>query len=409
MITNFKKISLFAQTLLIVLLCVSCGPDIHTDGPHLELSDSFIGGASTAVNDKNRDRVFRDTITPPSNPMNEVPYVPGTPVRKAGNTPVRKAGNSPEPSFSEVAGSIGVPASKTADLAEAPVGRVADLVEAPVRKVGGLPDVPIRVAKDSPEMTERTVVDSSAAVERKGEDSPVMAGRAVSKAPEFEGADFRRIEDNLLRQVVRGAEDLSGMPAGRAGSSPEMPVPRVADPVGVQAGKAGELPEVPIRIAKDSPEMAWRAVQDSPATGRRAVATSTQPEQVQIIAPAPLPIELPAAAVRQQPVSAAPSAIAHMFVAAAEAVADAILVSSGFANGEGSLIVRLRPEVLGGSEIRLVAKDGALAVVVNAATQDVQEMVETNRTRFEQHLAEKVHTWRISVAVRRGGRSDERV
>ena len=78
MITNFKKISLFAQTLLIVLLCVSCGPDIHTEGPHLELSDSFIGGASTAVNDKNRDRVFRDTITPPSNPMNEVPYVPGT-------------------------------------------------------------------------------------------------------------------------------------------------------------------------------------------------------------------------------------------------------------------------------------------------------------------------------------------
>ena len=78
MIPNIKKISLFAQTLLIVLLCVSCGPDIHLDGPHLELSDSFIGGESTAVNDKNRDRVFRDTITPPSNPMNEVPYVPGT-------------------------------------------------------------------------------------------------------------------------------------------------------------------------------------------------------------------------------------------------------------------------------------------------------------------------------------------
>lgn len=78
MIPNIKKISLFAQTLLIVLLCVSCGPDMHTDGPHLESPDSFIGGESTAVNDKNRDRVFRDTITPPSNPMNEVPYVPGT-------------------------------------------------------------------------------------------------------------------------------------------------------------------------------------------------------------------------------------------------------------------------------------------------------------------------------------------
>ena len=78
MITNIKKISLFAQTLLIVLLCVSCGPDIQLENPHSGVSDSFIGGASTAVNNKDRGRVFRDTITPPSNPMNEVPYVPGT-------------------------------------------------------------------------------------------------------------------------------------------------------------------------------------------------------------------------------------------------------------------------------------------------------------------------------------------
>ena len=78
MITNFKKISLFAQTLLIVLLCVSCGPGIQLEGPHSGLSDSFIGGESTAVNDKDRGRVFRDTITPPSNPMNEVPYMPGS-------------------------------------------------------------------------------------------------------------------------------------------------------------------------------------------------------------------------------------------------------------------------------------------------------------------------------------------
>ena len=78
MITNMKKISRLAQTLLIVLLCVSCDTGIHTDGPHSGLSDSFIGGESTAVNDKDRDRVFRDTITPPSNPMNEVPYMPGS-------------------------------------------------------------------------------------------------------------------------------------------------------------------------------------------------------------------------------------------------------------------------------------------------------------------------------------------
>lgn len=78
MITNFKSISRLAQALLIVLLCVSCdvgGPldDITPTSP-----GAFIADVSSTVNSKDRGRVFRDTITPPSNPMNEVPYVPGT-------------------------------------------------------------------------------------------------------------------------------------------------------------------------------------------------------------------------------------------------------------------------------------------------------------------------------------------
>ena len=78
MITNFKKISRLAQALFIVLLCAGCavgGPidDITPTSP-----GAFIADVSSAVNSKDRGRVFRDTITPPSNPMNEVPYVPGT-------------------------------------------------------------------------------------------------------------------------------------------------------------------------------------------------------------------------------------------------------------------------------------------------------------------------------------------
>ena len=133
-------------------------------------------------------------------------------------------------------------------------------------------------------------------------------------------------------------------------------------------------------------------------------------ESVQIIAPAPLPIELPAAAVqRQSAVAVATPDTVKMLVAAAEAVADAILVSSGFENGEGRILVRLQPEVLGGSEIHITVKGGTLTVVVNPASQDVQMIVEANRTQFEQHLAEKVHSWRIAVAVKKGDKIDERV
>lgn len=78
MIKNFQKINRLAWVLLVVLLCVSCSPDIHTSSPTPEVLDSYVGGLSSAVQKKDRDRVFRDTITPPSNPMNEIPYVPGT-------------------------------------------------------------------------------------------------------------------------------------------------------------------------------------------------------------------------------------------------------------------------------------------------------------------------------------------
>ena len=133
-------------------------------------------------------------------------------------------------------------------------------------------------------------------------------------------------------------------------------------------------------------------------------------EPVQVIAPAPLPIELPASVAQQQAAAAvATHDVVKMFVAAVEAVADAILVSSGFENGEGRILVRLQPEVLGGSEVQITAKGGTLTVIVNPASQDVQTIVEANRTQFEQHLAEKVHSWRVAVAVRRGEKTNERV
>ena len=75
---RFKIIFLLAQFLLVVLLCACSDVQADAPGPSFESIESFVGGLSNAVQSKDRDRVFRDTITPPSNPMNEVPYVPGT-------------------------------------------------------------------------------------------------------------------------------------------------------------------------------------------------------------------------------------------------------------------------------------------------------------------------------------------
>ena len=75
---RFKIIFLLAQFLLVVLLCACSDVQADAPGPSFESIESFVGGLSNAVQNKDRDRVFRDTITPPNNPMNEVPYVPGT-------------------------------------------------------------------------------------------------------------------------------------------------------------------------------------------------------------------------------------------------------------------------------------------------------------------------------------------
>lgn len=210
--------------------------------------------------------------------------------------------------------------------------------------------------------------------------------RATSGAVRVEPRDAAHTERHTATKADRHVEPRS---ESRAESST------------VQSGKLRAEPRIDQRE---------NARLESRVQTRSELLPAAAAEQLQIVAPAPLPIELPAAAVQQPPSAPVMSAdVTRMFVAAAEAVADAILVSSGFDNGEGRIIVRLHPEVLGGSEVQIVAKDGKLTVVVNPATQDVQNIVEANRTQFEQHLAEKVHAWRVSVAVKRGDKSDERV
>jgi hypothetical protein len=65
----------------IVFMCIACGPDSHGVVDYLSPNDFVTGlgsfGSSTQ-NKEERDRILKDTITPPNNPMYEVPYIPET-------------------------------------------------------------------------------------------------------------------------------------------------------------------------------------------------------------------------------------------------------------------------------------------------------------------------------------------
>ena len=295
-------------------------------------------------------------------------------------------------------------------LPESKMSTVDDSLDVSVRVVGNLPENKVFTVDDFPDRSVRVVGNRVENIVYAVEDTPYVPVYGTG---------------NLAENKVRPAEVVSYAPVRVTKDLPKEVLSTVKNP---SATKSFDTEDLPLRTVKGSRVAEERIVPSAPkeASAQKVrvlpdvpesqfvrevrVVKSILPDQTQIIAPAPLPIELPAAPVhRQELAPAVPSDVTRMFLTAAEAVADAILVSSGFSNGEGSIVVRLQPEVLGGSEVRIVVKDGTLSVVINAATQDVHEIVEANRTQFEQHLADKVHSWRVSVALRRGGKLDERV
>ena len=67
----------------VACMFIACSPvDQHFNSPSLSPEDFVSGsdffGSSFGQNTEDRDRVLKDTITPPSNPMYELPYIPGT-------------------------------------------------------------------------------------------------------------------------------------------------------------------------------------------------------------------------------------------------------------------------------------------------------------------------------------------
>jgi flagellar hook-length control protein FliK len=145
--------------------------------------------------------------------------------------------------------------------------------------------------------------------------------------------------------------------------------------------------------------------------GKRTAA----PEEVVVIdlsqesarAAAPLR-EAPFVAAAQQEIvastaSARTEAIVEVVNNVAEAIADQILVTPSLVRGEGQMIVRLKPEVLDGSEIRLSSESGTLAVEVVPSTPNAAKLATEAMPRLETALAEHVSAFRkISVSVRKG-------
>ncbi|MCQ2388874.1 MAG: hypothetical protein MJ138_04110, partial [Kiritimatiellae bacterium] len=92
--------------------------------------------------------------------------------------------------------------------------------------------------------------------------------------------------------------------------------------------------------------------------------------------------------------------VVEVLVAAAEAVADAILVTPGLLRGEGEVRIQLRPDVLEGTEVRIAVQGRTLDVAFVPQTHDMSVLIEQCRPQLEQHLAGRIHAFQVAVAVK---------
>jgi flagellar hook-length control protein FliK len=189
--------------------------------------------------------------------------------------------------------------------------------------------------------------------------------------------------------------------------------PVVESPVAPAAPVAkSSVVESPVAPVVEAPVAKSELASARPVVaGKRTAA----PEEVVVIdlsqesarAAAPLR-EAPFVAAAQQEIvastaSARTEAIVEVVNNVAEAIADQILVTPSLVRGEGQMIVRLKPEVLDGSEIRLSSESGTLAVEVVPSTPNAAKLATEAMPRLETALAEHVSAFRkVSVSVRKG-------
>ena len=92
---------------------------------------------------------------------------------------------------------------------------------------------------------------------------------------------------------------------------------------------------------------------------------------------------------------------AETLVQAAEAVADALYVSPGLMSGEGEIVIRLRPDVLDGSEVMINVSGKQLGVEFRPVLADTAAFIERNLPQLQQVLAQRVHARVVGVTVKK--------
>ena len=367
-------------------------------------------------------------------PVVEAPIAPIAPV--APTTPTAPVAPVIEPLVAEkpvvekpVVEAPAAPAasdSRPATIAEVqstPIAPVATpVVESPVAPAApATPKAPVAqvvetVVVEKPVVEVPVATDSSPATV-----AAVPATPTAPVAPDSRPATVATVQVTPASPVATPAVESPAAPVATpvvespvASAAPDSRPVTVAE---VSASPAAPIAKSPVASSPVAPVVEAPVAKSEVAAARPVVAEkrTAAPEEVVVIdlsqesARAASPLrEAPFVAAAQQEISASTAsarteAIVEVVSNVAEAIAGQILVTPSLVRGEGQMIVRLKPEVLDGSEIRLSSESGTLAVEVVPSTPNAAKLATEAMPRLETALAEHVSAFRkISVSVRKG-------
>ena len=99
---------------------------------------------------------------------------------------------------------------------------------------------------------------------------------------------------------------------------------------------------------------------------------------------------------------------AALLLQVADGVAEAVVMCPSLMWGEGEVSVRLSPDVLGGTEIRLRVSDGGLLVQLTPSAEVVTAQLQAAQPQLQAWLSERlaVYQQRIRVEVRSASREE---
>ena len=129
------------------------------------------------------------------------------------------------------------------------------------------------------------------------------------------------------------------------------------------------------------------------------------PQQIQ---PNSAPTAVPQGVTSVSDVNVAATARTQNLVEMVDKVCASIQASFSEIRGQGEVRIQLKPDMLDGTVVHLVASGKTMTVTFQPATSEAQRVLENNITQFEQHLAGSIHNYQIAVSVRKG-KVNERV